>query len=95
MGMTDMANNFLWLVTAAGIALVLLLVGYLAVATVTAPKGRHALAGQPRHRGWEGREDELKQITAAHLIAKHSTPRWPVRDWETQEIPVVREEVPA
>lgn len=76
----DTADNFLLLTTSAGIALIVLGIGWLIVCSVMAPKGRHTLTP---HRGWEGREDELVRFTAAFLIAKHAThtePRWPSVD---------------
>lgn len=90
MGMTDMANNFLTLTVAAGIALIVLGVGWLIVVSATQPKGRHALESRPMHRGWEGREEELTQFRVSVLVAKHDVPRWPTRDMDTQEIQAIR-----
>lgn len=87
--MNDMADNFLLLTTSAGIALILLGVGWLAVASWLTPDGRHAVSRQARHAGWEGREDELHRFTVAYLLARHDTPRWPVVDMDTTEFPAV------
>ena len=86
--MSGMAENFPLLTASAGIALMLLGVGYLAVASWLTPAGRHAMSRQPRHAGWEGREDELHRFTVAYLVERN-TPRWPVVDMDTTEFPAV------
>jgi len=52
--------------------------------------GKHALRGMVAHPGWEGREDELAEFTARFLIDKHTAPRWPTHDMDTQEFPAIR-----
>ena len=73
----------------AGLLLVILGQGWLWVVRERSTPGKHALARLQRHRGWEGREDELHRFTAAFLIEKHSSPRWPTFDQDTIEFPAV------
>lgn len=86
----NMAHHFLLLATSSGIALIVLGVGWLVVASLLEPAGRHAVSRQTRHQGWEGREDELHTFTVAFLLARNASPRWPVVDVDTGELPVVR-----
>jgi hypothetical protein len=74
----------------AGLLLILLGQVWLWVAREYSKPGRHALSRLHRHDGWEGREDELRRFTAAFLIEKHATPRWPLSDPDTEEFPIVR-----
>lgn len=79
----------------AGLVLVLVAQGWLWMVREFSAPGKHAVRRFQQHEGWEGREDELRMFTAAFLIEKHASPRWPVSDQDTQEIPVVSEVVPA
>lgn len=42
--------------------------------------GRHVPGYVPRHRGWEGREKELKRFKAAFLVAKRASLHLPSVD---------------
>lgn len=71
--------------TAAIIALGMFLAGYGAARMHVALAqcgGRHRVARVQKHRGWEGREDELSTFTAAFLIAREQQqgPVWPLSD---------------
>lgn len=73
----------------AVLALVVIAQAWLWMVREFSAPGKHALRGMVAHPGWEGREEELAAFTAAFLIEKHTQPRWPSVDQDTQEIPAV------
>lgn len=72
-----------------GAILIALGLCYLGLSRAFGYQGQHRLSDTPRHRGYEGREGELHRFTAAYLIERHSSPRWPTFDQDTDRFPAV------